>query len=293
MIDSPPPRRDDPARYVAYLEARIAQLSAELERRTTEHRHVERALRLSEEKFRKAFRSSPHWVAITRLADGRVLEVADSFLRRMGYSRDEAVQRTTLELGIWDDLNARERMRWRLEAEGAVRNFEFWFRTKSGERRLGRLSAEVIDIGDEACVVAVVEDITEQRTAAEALRVERIRMQQVLDDLDAVVWVKDREGRHVWVNRRWEEVLGIPREAAVNRTDAELFPADRARAYRDTDAAVLASGMPLEFEDTAVLSGGLRHFVVQKFALRDDEGRPEAVCGVATDVTDRCADRAA
>jgi diguanylate cyclase (GGDEF)-like protein/PAS domain S-box-containing protein len=260
---------------------------AELERRTAEHRRVERALRFSEEKFRKAFRSSPHWVAITRLSDGRVLEAADSFLQRMGYTRAEALQRTVTELGIWDDEAERDRMRWRLEAEGAVRNFEFWFRTKAAERRLGRLSAELIDIDDETCIVAVVEDITEQRRTADALRIERTRMQQVLDDLAAVIWVKDREGRHVLVNRQWEDVLGIPRERALDRTDADLFPADRARAYHDSDALVLGSGEHIEFEDTAAPRGELLHFVVQKFVLRDAAGRPEAVCGVATDVTAR------
>ena len=127
-----------------------------------EARVVERTreLRLSEEKFSKAFRSSPHPMAIVVAGSGRVMEANDAFLFWTGYRQDEVVGRTALELNLWVDPEERARMLARLRAEGQVRNFELEYRRKDGERRLAMLAAELLDIRGEECILAVVHDVT-------------------------------------------------------------------------------------------------------------------------------------
>jgi PAS domain S-box-containing protein len=150
----------------------------------TEGERAKEALSLSEEKFHKAFRSSPDWFVISTLEDGFYIDVNEAFLRTTGYSREEVIGRTAIELGIWDDPEDRARMTKVLHEEGAVRNMEVRFKMKSGEIRHVLWSAEVIDYGDEKCLIAMTRDIT-ARKRAEQERLEKEKVQGVLETAGA------------------------------------------------------------------------------------------------------------
>lgn len=146
----------------------------------TEHELAKEALALSEEKFQKAFRSSPDWFVISTLDDGFYVDVNEAFLRTTGYRREEVIGHTSGELGIWADAEERSRMVETLRREGIVRNMELRFRMKSGEIRYVLWSAEVIDYGDEKCLIAMTRDITARKRAEEE-RAQRERVQGVLE----------------------------------------------------------------------------------------------------------------
>jgi PAS domain S-box-containing protein len=150
----------------------------------TEHERANEALKLSEEKFHKAFRSSPDWVVISTLEDGLYVDVNEAFLRTTGYSREEVIGHTSNKLGIWADPNTRAKMVKTLQEQGAVRNLEVRFRMKSGEIRHVLWSAEVIDYGDEKCLIAMTRDIT-ARKRAEKERLEKEKVQGVLETAGA------------------------------------------------------------------------------------------------------------
>jgi PAS domain S-box-containing protein len=141
----------------------LRQRTTELETGQVERQRAEEALRVSEEKFSKAFRSSPDSITITTLAHGRYLDVNDSFLRITGYHRDEVIGHTAVELGIWATPEDRAQVRQLLQAQGEVRDLEANFRIKSGEVRVALLSAELIDIGGEPCILMVAHDITKRK----------------------------------------------------------------------------------------------------------------------------------
>ena len=151
---------------------------------TTESELAKEALRRSEEKFHKAFRSSPDWLVISTLEDGFYVDVNDAFLEATGYRRDEVIGRGTVELGIWANPEDRARMVQTLREEGVVRNMEFEFRMKSGEIRTVLWSAEVIKYGDEECLIALTRDITD-RKKAENERIMREKVQGVLETAGA------------------------------------------------------------------------------------------------------------
>ena len=146
----------------------------------TEYERAKEALTLSEDKFRKVFRSSPTWFVISTLEDGFYIDVNEAFLRSTGYTKDEVLGRTSSELGIWADPNKRTEMVKTLRKKGVVRDLEVEFRMKSGEIRNVLWSAEVIDYGDEKCLIAVTRDITARRRAQQE-RLKREKLQGVLE----------------------------------------------------------------------------------------------------------------
>jgi len=146
----------------------------------TEREQAKEALILLEEKFEKAFRSSPDWLVISTLEDGLYMDVNEAFLRTTGYRREEVVGRSSEELGIWVNPDERAEMVNVLREQGIVRNLEIRFRMKSGEIRFVLWSAELIDYEDEKCLIAVTRDIT-ARKRAEKERLQREKLQGVLE----------------------------------------------------------------------------------------------------------------
>ncbi len=136
----------------------------------TEQRRGEEALRQSEERFSKAFHSSPAALSITQLEDGRLLEVNASFLRVTGFTREEVIGRTALELGLWREPAQRAMMMELLLQSPEVTDVEIKFWRKSGEERSGLLSVDLIELSGRKCVLGSCQDITERKRAEATLR---------------------------------------------------------------------------------------------------------------------------
>ena len=135
----------------------------------TERKRVEEALKNSEEKFSKAFRQSPMVLTLSSTRDHRYIEVNETFERLTGWSRDEVIGRTALDIGLWAPTDKVDLAK-QLLAEGALRNVEASFRMRDGSSRIGSSTAEVIEVNGEPCMLAVTADITERKRAEEALR---------------------------------------------------------------------------------------------------------------------------
>src|SRR3984893_5833348 len=124
----------------------------------------------AEERFYKAFNASPEPITIANLADGRFVDVNESFLHVTGFCREEVLGRTSLAMNFWDRTEDYGELVETLEARGSVRDMEINFLAKSGERRTGLNSAEVIDIAGQECILAIFKDITERKTLEAKLR---------------------------------------------------------------------------------------------------------------------------
>jgi PAS domain S-box-containing protein len=135
----------------------------------TERKKTEDALAVSEEKFRKAFYTSPDSVNINRLSDGLYVSINAGFTKIMGYTEKEAVGRTSVELNIWDDPEDRRRLVEGLRKDGMVENLEARFRAKDGAIKYGLMSAAIIEIDGQAHILNITRDISE-RKQAEKLR---------------------------------------------------------------------------------------------------------------------------
>jgi PAS domain S-box-containing protein len=135
----------------------------------SEHKRMEKDLRLSEEKFYKAFHSSPDAISITRLEDGQIMDVNDGFCRLIGIARSEALADSTIHLGIWADPHDREEVVLQLQQSGQVREREIQYRTKSGDVLTGIYSGEVIRLDNQAYIISTIHDITRRKLAEKQL----------------------------------------------------------------------------------------------------------------------------
>jgi PAS domain S-box-containing protein len=132
-------------------------------------------------------------------------------------------------------------------------------------------------------VSALVADFVSMRATIEEARG---RFQAVLDNAPAVVYAKDPGGRYLFVNKRFEEVVGLSCEQVEGMTDAELFPADVTASLGANDRRVLETGEQIEIEETVPHADGTHIYLSAKFPLRDATGSVYAVCGISTDVTE-------
>lgn len=145
---------------VAERTSALAEANALLEEKIAEQKRAKQSLRQSEEGFRHLFYAIPDAVVISRLRDGLIRDVNDGFFAFTGYSREEALGKTTLSLGLWAGSADRRRIRDLLEQHGTVHNLEVEFRRQDGRRITALVSAVVIALDDESHILCVVRDIS-------------------------------------------------------------------------------------------------------------------------------------
>lgn len=116
----------------------------------------------SSQKFKAVFEHSPITVALTGLPEGTFTEVNQAFIDMFGYTREEALGKTTVELGVWRYDSARNSYLQQLKRDGYVHNFEAEMRRKDGEAFVVLFSGVLLEIVGKPCVLSAVMDITEQ-----------------------------------------------------------------------------------------------------------------------------------
>ncbi|MDP2211767.1 MAG: PAS domain S-box protein [Candidatus Aquicultor sp.] len=130
-------------------------------------------------------------------------------------------------------------------------------------------------------------DITEQRRIAQELRENQQLLQGIIDNASSVIFVKDAQGRFVLVNHQFEKIFDISKEELIGKTDFELFEHAVAEEFTAHDREIFENGRLLEFEETAPQKDGVHTYITIKFPLRDVNGDIYALCGIATDITNR------
>lgn len=175
----------------------------------TERRVMEKDIIASKDQFYKIFRSTPCLIAIITVADGRILDINGGVTDILGYSREEAIGKTTIEMKLWANSDDRSRMLKMMQEQGSVRNLEVEIRTKSGEARTGLFAAELITFKGELCTLSIVQDITERKRLGKALRESKEKLYNlVAQSPDGIVFIDERGGIIEW-NQSVEQITGL------------------------------------------------------------------------------------
>jgi PAS domain S-box-containing protein len=135
----------------------------------------------AEERFYKAFNANPTAIAINRASDGQYIEVNDEWVRLLGYSREETIGHTSIELGYWDPPEERANIVRRFQERGYLRNIEMVAGGKGGRKIPVLMQAERIELNGEPCALTMLQDISgrkdaEKQTLELALQRERVAL---------------------------------------------------------------------------------------------------------------------
>jgi two-component system cell cycle sensor histidine kinase/response regulator CckA len=188
----------------------VAWQGAALGRIDRERSEGEEALRESERRFSLAFHMSPIPTSLSEIETGRFLDVNEKFLQVFGYSREEVIGRTSLELKVWADRSDRDRIEWSVLQEGSSENIEIQIRTGSGELRRVSGSVVRIEIGTVPCALSTFLDITERKRTETALRESERQFRAVFDGALDGMLILDDEGRCLEVNAAAGALYGRP-----------------------------------------------------------------------------------
>ncbi|GLH72696.1 hypothetical protein GETHLI_11980 [Geothrix limicola] len=260
-----------------------------------ERMRIEQGLRESEEKFSAAFNASPSLVAITRLADGQILEVNPAYTRMLGYSREESLGRTTSELSIWADQAARDTFLAELKSSGQVTDLETRLRRKDGTLVAVLDSARTIQIQGETYVLSVARDITERKKAEDALRVSEQKFRALAENSPDNIFRYDLGGRVIYANQQVLLTLEGLVHAIYGKTPLELSPEGlyagglaELQHYQATLQDVIRTGGMAEVEmHVPDASGGLRTHLVRFRAERDADGKIAGALAFGRDITEK------
>jgi PAS domain S-box-containing protein len=176
----------------------------------------------SEDRFRTVFETNPDAVLITRLSDGQIISVNDACLSIFGYTHEEIIEKTTLEIELWVDLADRDRYLDLVRKQGFVENFEMPLRTKGGRVLTGLTSARILVLNDETCLLAVVRNITQMKEAEARLVRSEARFRALVAAMGDGLLIIGYNGEIVQCNQGAEKILKRKANDIIGKLNSEL-----------------------------------------------------------------------
>ncbi len=208
-----------------------ARLEAAEKRAAEERRRLEEASERSARLFAKAFHAGSGIMTLSRLSDGRILDVNAAWTSTLGYSREETIGRTTSELELYADQKDRNVLYQELEQNGGVQAFESRLQAKDGRVVFVRVYSDILELDGEKVVLAVTYDETERKRVEGALDESEDRFRTIAETTPVAITIsRSSDGSLVYVNPKVEEMFGRLPDGGSGHKTMEFYrdPADRA-----------------------------------------------------------------
>ena len=263
------------------------RLFADLERDITTREQMGEALKLSEEKFFKAFQASPDAILISRASDGQLIEVNEGFCRLSEYSREEALTSSSIALSLWADPQDRERCVAALQENHSVRDYEYDFHTKSGKILNCLYSGEIIELGDEAHILSVVRDITERKNAEDNIARGRKLLASTLDALPVGVCLTDESGYYRLMNDVYCAIYEYKRGEMLGQHYSVIMPPDQVALANTHYTRLLSGDVGIPVERKRQRKDGSIIYIEAANALVEDVDGQKMVITTVRDITER------
>jgi len=270
----------------AQLEKRIE----ELERVKSERKSALKALAESEERFRKAFHTSPDAINLNRASDGMYIDINAGFTQIMGYTREEVIGKKSTALNIWKNADDRRRLVQGLSKTGIVENLEARFVDKEGKIHVGLMSARLLRINNEDVILSITRDITDRQRAEAALRKSEEKYRDIFENSVVGFFQSTPEGRFLEVNPAFARMLGYasPDDLIAGISDiAEQYyvnPEDRRQYQRQLFKSRNVENMEFKIRRR---DGSQMWVSNSTRACFDPDGQVTHYEGVVIDITDR------
>ncbi|MBH2035651.1 MAG: PAS domain S-box protein, partial [Pseudomonadales bacterium] len=249
------------------------------------------ALRASEDKFAKAFRTTPDTMVITDRASGVFIEVNPAFERQFGWSQSEAAGRTSSDLNIWSSLADRQRMLDALAIDGRLDSLEVELHHRDGRSSINLLYGAECRIDGNTCLVLTVRDVTRQRRQEQALQDSQERLSLALESAELGLWDWQLRSDQIYASARASKLHGLSEQPYDGPIGGffKFIPEDEQRRalviFRQ-----LRDGQRDDFRITyhsCHADGSTRYLESTAKLYRDSNGQPLRMTGVLHDITTR------
>ncbi len=192
------------------------------------------SLRDSEARFSTVFHASPQSIALTRLEDNTVVDVNQAWTTLTGWSREEIVGRTTLELNIWPEPSERARFIRKLLEQGTVSGLELQLRTRTGTLASVLMSAARVEVAGQAYLLTMAADISDRKRAEQALRDSEERFRGVFEGVtDGILLAEIESGAFVMANPALCEMLGYSEREILALGVKDIHPPEQSAAVSE------------------------------------------------------------
>ncbi|MEI6085556.1 MAG: PAS domain S-box protein [Verrucomicrobiota bacterium] len=245
------------------------------------------ALRKSEAEYRRVVNTLQEGLCVSD-ANSTITFVNPSMAEMVGYRVEELVGRS---LFMMVDAVGLERVKAQLarRRQGLSDEYEHELIHQDGRRVAVMVHAVPLldEHGRYVGALASIANITARKLAEQIAKESQERLQTILDNSPAVIFLKGVDGKYLLINRQYETLFHVTQAGVAGKSDFDLFPRAVAEELQKNDRQVLAGKVPVQFEETVPHDDGLHTYVAVKFPLFDAAGEPYAICGLATDISDR------
>jgi PAS domain S-box-containing protein len=230
-----------------------------------QRKRAKEKLKTSELKLSKVFLQSPNSITLTTLEDGRFIEVNQGFLRISGYTREEVIGKSSLEIGIWKNYPERRIMTKELREKGRIQSMEIDYVDKNGKVVTCLTSGELIELDGKPHLMLIASDITHRKKADKALRESENRYRALFENATDAIFLMEGD-RFMDCNPRTLEIFRAAREQIINHTPFDFSPPTQPDGRDSSESArekidKAYKGIPQSFEWEHLTPDGTSFFV--------------------------------
>ncbi len=182
-----------------------------------ERKTADEKLRESRDRYELIFNASPDMILLARLSDSHIVESNLKFHEMSGYSKEETIGKTTIELGIWDNVDDRIKVLQDLQEKSVSNGRELRFKKKNGDVIIGLIHARIMNVRGAPHSLVIAHDITERKRTEAALKISETKYEVLFDAVPIGLTITDNTGKIVESNKEAERLLRMPREIQETR----------------------------------------------------------------------------
>lgn len=252
-------------------------------------KNVIRDLEKSKKEFESTFEQAPVGIVHHR-PDEKWMRVNQTLCAMLDYDRSDILEMGFPAIIHPDDIEkGRQLDRELLTGSRSRYELEKRYRRKNGTYIpvLVTKSAAYERNRSVEYLVAIIEDITDRKQAEKASERSRKLMEELADRAWAAVWIRDAEGRFIFVNDEFRKLFSLGNENVIGKTVFELFDTEIAQQFYNNDQKALQAGEPVVFEEWVATPKGDRYYRTNIFPIRDIPDMPNITGGIAIDLTEQ------
>lgn len=246
----------------------------------TIQKRIEMALLESEEKYRLTFMTSPDSVNINTL-DGIYVDINDGFTQLTGYTREDVIGISSLDINIWYFAEDRKRLTKKLLKDGYVSNLESVFRCKDGTLKTALMSARIIKINNTPHILSITRDISERKLLEDNLVESEKKYRKLFEKSNDAIFIIDKKtGNYLDANKAAVKITGYNLDELKKLSTIDITPIDAKKRL----SKITNINKSIEFGEIEYFrpDGTTRFALASVIPINEDK-----VYGIAHDITER------